>query len=58
MHPNFSTILEGVATTINFLAALAMIFSLKRAPPPPLIKSKLESTSSAPSIANQSSQSP
>ena len=48
--PRISTLLLSSATTIIDFDRLATIFSLVRAPPPPLIREKWLSNSSAPSI--------
>ena len=49
--PILSTILDWSTMTMNLSAAASTIFSLKRAPPPPFTRFRLESTESAPSMA-------
>src|SRR6056297_2255927 len=52
--PSASTSLPISAITIIWSLAVATIFSCKSAPPPPLIRLRLESNSSAPSIVTSS----
>ena len=54
--PNTSTCLLASATTTMPALDSATIFSRKRAPPPPLIRCKFESNSSAPSITKSKAE--
>ena len=51
VSPKYETSLESSTRTTNLFAMASITFSLKSAPPPPFIRFKLGSTSSAPSIA-------
>mmetsp|Transcript_14259 Transcript_14259/g.37830 ORF Transcript_14259/g.37830 Transcript_14259/m.37830 type:complete len:224 (-) Transcript_14259:16-687(-) len=48
--------LDSSTMTMNFFAMISTIFSRRSAPPPPLTRKRLGSTSSAPSIATSSSE--